>query len=64
MLYDGLVDRLRQFTIDVAVLPINGSVPARRVAGNLWGREAAWLAKQVKAACAIPWQRAPPCKKN
>ena len=32
--------------IDIALLPINGYLPERKVAGNLWGREAAWLAGQ------------------
>ena len=54
VLYEGLVDRLRRFTIDVALLPINGRAPERRVAGNLWGREAAWLAKEIGAGVVIP----------
>ena len=39
--YDGMEEILRQWEIDVALLPINGRLPERRVAGNLWGREAA-----------------------
>lgn len=54
VLYDGLVERLREWSIDVALLPINGRAPERRVAGNLWGREAAALAKEIAAACVIP----------
>ncbi len=54
ILYDGLVEKLRPFNIDVALLPINGRAPERRVAGNLWGREAAWLAKQINAKLVIP----------
>lgn len=54
MLYDGMVDHLRQFKIDVALLPINGRSPERRVAGNLNGREAAWLAKEIGAKVVIP----------
>lgn len=40
--------------IDVALLPINGRSPERRVAGNLDGREAAWLAKTVGAKLVVP----------
>jgi L-ascorbate metabolism protein UlaG (beta-lactamase superfamily) len=54
ILYDGMVEKLRPFNIDVAILPINGRSPERRVAGNLWGREAAWLAKQIGAKLVIP----------
>ncbi len=54
MLYEGQVERLRQWKIDVALLPINGRAPERRVAGNLWGREAAGLAHAIGAAIAIP----------
>lgn len=32
--YDGLVDRLRNWKIDLALLPINGRDPRRAVAGN------------------------------
>ena len=54
VLYDGMVDRLRQFEIDVALLPINGRAPERRVAGNLTGPEAARLAHDVGARVVIP----------
>ena len=54
MLFDGMVDRLREFSIDLALLPINGRAPERRVAGNLWGREAAQLASDIGAATVIP----------
>jgi len=40
--------------IDVALLPINGDRPERRVAGNLGGREAAQFAKAIGAAVAVP----------
>jgi len=52
--YDGMVERLRPFNVDVALLPINGRAPERRVAGNLNGREAAWLAKEIGAKLVIP----------
>ena len=54
ILYDGLVDHLRPFNIDLALLPINGRGLERRVAGNLWGREAAWLAKEIGAKLVVP----------
>jgi L-ascorbate metabolism protein UlaG (beta-lactamase superfamily) len=54
VLYDGMADLLREFSIDLALLPINGSLPERRVAGNLWGREAARLAKDIGAKLVIP----------
>jgi L-ascorbate metabolism protein UlaG (beta-lactamase superfamily) len=54
VLYEGMVERLRPFDIDVALLPINGRAPERRVAGNLNGREAAWLAKEIGAKLVIP----------
>ena len=40
--------------VDLALLPINGDVPERRVAGNLDGREAATLAKEIGARLVIP----------
>ena len=54
VLYDGMVEKLEQFEIDVALLPINGRSPQRRVAGNLDGREAAQLAKYVGAKLVVP----------
>jgi L-ascorbate metabolism protein UlaG (beta-lactamase superfamily) len=53
-LYDGLSDRLGAWSIDVALLPINGRAPERRVAGNLWGNEAASLAREIGARVVIP----------
>jgi L-ascorbate metabolism protein UlaG (beta-lactamase superfamily) len=40
--------------IDVALLPINGRAPERRVAGNLTGEEAAALAHEIGARTAVP----------
>jgi len=54
VLYDGLVERLASLCIDIALLPINGRSPERRVAGNLNGREAAQLAKDIGAKLVIP----------
>lgn len=52
--YDGMADRLRELNIDLAILPINGNRPERRVAGNLLGDEAAQLAHDVNARCVVP----------
>ncbi len=55
LLYPGLAEKLRAFApIDVALLPINGNTPERRVAGNLDGAEAAQLAHAIDARCVIP----------
>ena len=54
VLYPGMAERLRPFGVDLAMLPINGRAPERRVAGNLNGREAANLAKQMGARRVIP----------
>lgn len=54
MLYEGMVERLRPRQVDVALLPINGRSPERRVAGNLDGEEAAQLAHAIGAGWAIP----------
>jgi L-ascorbate metabolism protein UlaG (beta-lactamase superfamily) len=52
--YPGLVEALQPYAIDVALLPINGAAPERRVAGNLDGPEAARLARMVNAGLVIP----------
>lgn len=53
--YDGLAARVRAVAdIDVALLPINGRRPERRVSGNLWGDEAAAVAHAVAARMAVP----------
>jgi len=52
--YEGMVEKLRPFKIDVALLPINGRSAERRVPGNLFGREAAQLAKDMAAKLVIP----------
>ena len=52
--YQGLVEQLAPWSIDVAMLPINGSRPERRVAGNLDGPEAARLARQIGAGLVTP----------
>jgi L-ascorbate metabolism protein UlaG (beta-lactamase superfamily) len=52
--YDGMAEKLRPFAVDVALLPINGRAPERRVAGNLSGPEAAQLAHDIGAKLVIP----------
>ncbi|MCF7765314.1 MAG: MBL fold metallo-hydrolase [Verrucomicrobia bacterium] len=54
MFYDGMVDMLKKWKIDVCILPINGKSAQRRVAGNLNGSEAALLAKKIGARLVIP----------
>jgi len=56
--YDGMVGRLLELAggrrIDVALMPINGRLPERRVTGNFWGRESARFAKAINARVVIP----------
>ena len=52
--YDSLVSWLKPFDIDVALLPINGDRPERKVAGNLNAEQAALLGKSVAARLVIP----------
>jgi len=52
--YDELVEKLKDWNIDLALLPINGRDPARGVAGNLSAEEAAQLGKQIHASLVIP----------
>ena len=52
--YDGMADLLRPHAVDVALLPINGRSPERRVAGNLGPEEAATLGKAIGARTVIP----------
>src|SRR6185369_3818494 len=54
LLYEGMAEKLAGFGVDVALLPINGDFPERCVAGNLNGREAARLAKEIGADVVIP----------
>lgn len=51
---DGLAGRLREESLDIAMLPINGSLEERRVSGNLWGQEAAALAHNAGCRWVIP----------
>jgi len=54
VLFEGMVEGLKHFSIDIALLPINGHAPERRVAGNLDEIEAARLAKEINAGLVIP----------
>jgi L-ascorbate metabolism protein UlaG (beta-lactamase superfamily) len=54
LLFEGMIDLLKPFSVDVAILPINGNDPGRRVAGNLNCQEAAELGKAINASCVIP----------
>lgn len=53
-LFDALPDLLKRHRPELVLLPINGHDPARRVAGNLNGTEAAELAKSCGARLVIP----------
>jgi L-ascorbate metabolism protein UlaG (beta-lactamase superfamily) len=52
--FEGMAEMLKPFSVDLALLPINGNDPARKVAGNLNCREAAELAKAINAKCVVP----------
>jgi L-ascorbate metabolism protein UlaG (beta-lactamase superfamily) len=52
--YDGMAEKLRPFSVDLALVPISGRAPERRVAGNLSGPEAAQLAHDIGAKLVIP----------
>jgi L-ascorbate metabolism protein UlaG (beta-lactamase superfamily) len=52
--HEGLVGALAPLRPSVALVPINGNRPERRVAGNLDGREAAMLAHEIGATIAVP----------
>ena len=52
--YEGMEALLAPYSPTLALLPINGRLPERRVSGNLWGNEAAELAKAIGAQLVIP----------
>src|SRR5262249_11184247 len=52
--YEGMAEKLLPFKVDIALLPINGRAPERRIPGNLFGREAAQLAKDIGVKLVIP----------
>lgn len=51
---EEIVEALRPFELNVAMLPINGNKAERRVAGNLDAREAAALGKELGVDVVIP----------
>lgn len=52
--FDEMVEILAPFSVDIALLPINGNKQDRKVAGNLNCREAALLGKKIGARMVIP----------
>ena len=52
--YTDIVPMVQRWQVDIALLPINGDDPRRRVAGNLDGKEAAALGKQIGAEIVVP----------
>lgn len=52
--FDEMAELLKPFAVDVAILPINGNKPERKVAGNLNCKEAAELGKTINAKYVIP----------
>lgn len=52
--FNEMPDLLLPFAVDVAILPINGNKPERKVAGNLDCKEAALLGKAIHAGVVIP----------
>ena len=52
--YNGMIELLTPFHVDVAILPINGNDPSRKVAGNLNTKEAAELGKAINTRVLIP----------
>lgn len=52
--FEEMVELLMPFEIDVAILPINGNKPERKVAGNLNCKEAAELGKAIHAKWVVP----------
>jgi L-ascorbate metabolism protein UlaG (beta-lactamase superfamily) len=54
LLFDEMIPLLSPLTIDIALLPINGNKPERKVAGNLDAREAVLLGKAIGAKRIVP----------
>jgi len=51
---EEILEALKVFKIDLALLPINGNKPERRVAGNLHAKEAVEMAKSIQASMLFP----------
>jgi L-ascorbate 6-phosphate lactonase len=57
ILFDRLVERLRELRVDLALLPINGRDAEREaegIVGNMDAREAARLARDIGADAVVP----------
>jgi L-ascorbate metabolism protein UlaG (beta-lactamase superfamily) len=54
LLYDGMHELIRHHQPHIALLPINGNDPSRKVAGNLSANEAVRLAKECNIPFLIP----------
>lgn len=52
--FDGMVDLLKPYDVDLAILPINGNKPERKVAGNLNSSEAVELGVAINADFVVP----------
>jgi L-ascorbate metabolism protein UlaG (beta-lactamase superfamily) len=52
--HDEIAARLKNFSIDIALLPINGRAVERKVVGNLNAKEAVTLARKIGARLVIP----------
>lgn len=52
--HEEIVAALEPYKIDIAILPINGNDPKRKVAGNLNAKEAVKLGKLLKVKLVIP----------
>jgi L-ascorbate metabolism protein UlaG (beta-lactamase superfamily) len=52
--FEGMPALLKPYHIDVAMLPINGDDPARKVAGNLNAKESVALGKAIGAKLVVP----------
>ena len=52
--FEQMENILRPHLVDIAILPVNGNEPRRKVAGNLDCREAAKLGKAIAAKWIIP----------
>ena len=52
--FDEMINLLKPFAVEVAILPINGNDPLRKVAGNLNCEQAARLGKMINAKNVIP----------
>ena len=53
--HDDIVEQLKVFgTFDLALLPINGRDPKRKVAGNLNAQQAVQVSKEINARMTVP----------